>query len=440
MQAYLQEAERFKDNDKTTTIFVDEIRGLAYKLEYCKHGGFAGKMKKRRGSSISRPGGAWQPSSKKSKPVRKLGSRNSRSQRRRRFLRRVQSCDFSRFLHCYLFVTRKERQVAILSMRHDPPALPFTRDEDLVGIEEHKERLIQWLTSGGEGQEQSSSKVTLVWGMLGVGKTTLVDYVYNTVKEDFDAAAWITVSDSYRTEDLLKKISAQLSITVDVANIEMRGLAKFIDNYLQGKRYILVLDDVWDERLWSEIRDLSTRKSASAVHLEPLQAHHSWVLFCKGAFWNADDKKCPLELQELARKFIAKCQGLPIATACIGRLLSCKPQNSAKWEDVYRCLDSQFAKDVIPHAHLILKVSLEDLQYDLKNCFLHCALSPEDYVLKRRKTMRQWITAGFITEKDESKTLEEVAEGYLVELVNRSLSLFWAVSFVYECWFLSDAD
>lgn len=35
--------------------------------------------------------------------------------------------------------------------------------------------------------------------------------------------------------------------------------------------------------------------------------------------------------------------------------------------------------------------------------------------------MRQWITAGFITEKDESKTLEEVAEGYLVELVNRSL-------------------
>lgn len=35
--------------------------------------------------------------------------------------------------------------------------------------------------------------------------------------------------------------------------------------------------------------------------------------------------------------------------------------------------------------------------------------------------MRQWITAGFITEKDESKTLEEVAEGYLAELVNRSL-------------------
>ncbi|KAI5021277.1 hypothetical protein ZWY2020_055122 [Hordeum vulgare] len=141
----------------------------------------------------------------------------------------------------------------------------------------------------------------------------------------------------------------------------------------------------------------------------------------RGAFWNVDEQKCPLELHELAWKFIAKSQGLPIAIACIGRLLSCKPQNSAEWEDVYRCLDSQLAKDVIPDAHMILKVSLEDLPFDLKNCFLHCALSPEDYVLKRRKTMRQWITAGFITERDESKTLEEVAEGYLVELVNRSL-------------------
>lgn len=166
---------------------------------------------------------------------------------------------------------------------------------------------------------------------------------------------------------------------------------------------------------------MTTREFAYAIHLEPLQEHHSWLLFCKAAFGDADDKECPLDLQELARKFIAKCQGLPIAITCIGRLLSRKLPTSAEWEDVYTGLDSQLAKDVIPDAHLILKVSLEDLPYDLKNCFLHCALSPEDYILKRRKTMRQWIAAGFITGKQESKTLEEVAEGYLAELVNRSL-------------------
>uniref|UniRef100_A0A452XJV3 Disease resistance N-terminal domain-containing protein n=1 Tax=Aegilops tauschii subsp. strangulata TaxID=200361 RepID=A0A452XJV3_AEGTS len=58
MQAYLHEAERFKDTDMTTAVFVGEIRRLAfqmedvadeftYKLEDSKHGGFAGKLKKR---------------------------------------------------------------------------------------------------------------------------------------------------------------------------------------------------------------------------------------------------------------------------------------------------------------------------------------------------------------------------------------------------------
>ncbi|VAH00458.1 unnamed protein product [Triticum turgidum subsp. durum] len=424
MQAYLQEAERFKDTDQTTAIFVGEIRGLAfriedvvdefiYKLEDCKHGGFAGKMRKRL-KHIK----AWRCLAAK---LQEIEAQLQEANRRKR--------DYA--------VTGRSATAA--RSTNQVQALHFTRDEDLVGIEEHKERLIRWLTGSGDGPEQSSSKVTMVWGMPGVGKTTLVDHVYNTMKEDFDVAAWVTVSESYRIEDLLKKIASQFSITVDIANIEVRGLAKSIHNYLQGKRYILVLDDVWDERLWSEIRDIfptsncigrvvmTSRKQTvlatreSAIHLEPLQEHHSWLLFCKGAFGDAKDKECPLELQELARKFIAKCQGLPIAIACISRLLSCKPPISSEWEDVYRGLDLQLANDVIPGAHLILKVSLKDLQYDLKNCFLHCALSPEDCVLKRRKIMRQWITAGFITEKDESKTLEEVAEGYLAELVNRSL-------------------
>ncbi|VAH00428.1 unnamed protein product [Triticum turgidum subsp. durum] len=425
MQAYLQEAERFKDTDKTTAIFVGEVRGLAfqiedvideftYKLEDCRHGGFAGKMKKRL---------------KHIKTWRRLAAKLQEID--------VKLKDAKRRKQDYAVVAGTGGSAFAARSTSRGQALHFTRDEDLVGIEENKEKLIRWLTvSGGSGHglEQNNCKVTTVWGMPGVGKTTLVAHVYNTVKVDFDAAAWVTVSESYHIEDLLKKIAAQFGIT-------MRDLAESIHDYLQGKKFIMVLDDVWAARVWLEIRNvfptsnftsrfvitsrkhevslLATRESA--IHLEPLQEHHSWLLFCNGAFWNTDDKECPVELQELARKFITKCQGLPIAIACIGRLLSLKPPTSAEWEDVYSGLDSQLAKDVIPDAHMILKVSLEDLPYDLKNCFLHCALSPEDYVLKRRKTMRLWIAAGFIREKDESKTLEEVAEGYLAELVNRSL-------------------
>ncbi|XP_047088141.1 disease resistance protein RPM1-like [Lolium rigidum] len=431
MQAYLQEAERFKDTDKTTAIFVGEIRALAfqiedavdeftYKLEEVKHaGGFAAKIKKRLKHIKT-----WRRLSAK---FQEIEGKLQNAKRRKKD---------------YAVIAGIDRSASAARSMDRGQALHFTRKEDLVGIEENRDVLIRWLTGGGVGDvlEQRSSKVTTVWGMPGVGKTTLVAHVYSTVKLDFDAAAWVTVSESYRLDDLLKKIAAELGIAVDVANIEMRVLAESIHNYLQGKKYILVLDDVWTARVWSEIRNvfptsgctgqfvitsrkhevslLATREAA--IHLEPLQEHHSWVLFCKGAFWNDDHKECPLELQTLARKFIAKCQGLPIALACIGRLLSCKPPISAEWENVYSGLDSRLANDVIPDAHMILKVSLEDLPYGLRNCFLHCALFPEDYVLRRKAVMRQWISAGFIREK-ENRTLEEVAEGYLDELVNRSL-------------------
>ncbi|KAI4998847.1 hypothetical protein ZWY2020_054189 [Hordeum vulgare] len=428
IQAYLQEAERFKDTDTTTAIFVGEIRGLAfqiedvvdeftYKLEEEKHGGFAAKTKKRLKHIKT-----WLRLAAK---LQEIEAKLQDAKRRKK--------DYS--VGRFVSAARSTNQ-----------ALHFTRDEDLVGIEENRERLIRCLTGGGgggggDGLEQRRSKVTTVCGMPGVGKTTLVAHVYNTVKVDFDAAAWVTVSQSYCLEDLLKKIAVEFGVAVDVANIEMRGLAESIHNYLQGKKYILVLDDVWTARLWTELRNvfptsdctgrfvITSRKQEvsllatreSAIHLEPLQEHHSWLLFCQGAFWNDDDKECPLELHKLAVKFIAKCQGLPIALACIGRLLSSKLPTFAEWENVYRCLDSQLVKDVLPDVDMILKVSMDDLPYDLKNCFLHCALFPEDYVLKRKMIMRQWIAAGFIREEEENRTLEEVAEGYLVELVNRSL-------------------
>ncbi|KAF7047012.1 hypothetical protein CFC21_055991 [Triticum aestivum] len=426
MQAYLQEAERFKDTDRTTAIFVGQIRGLAfqiedvvdeftYKLEEEKHGGYAAKMKKRL---------------KHIRTWRRLAAKLQDIQAKLQDAKRRKK-DYS--IDRFVSAARSTNQ-----------ALHFTRDEDLVGIEENRERLIRWLTGGGggaDGLEQRTSKVTTVCGMPGVGKTTLVAHVYNTVKVDFDAAAWVTVSQNYRLEDLLKKIATEFGVAVDIANIEMRGLAESIHNYLQGKKYILVLDDVWTARVWTEIRNvfptsdrtgrfvITSRKQEvsllatreSAIQLEPLQERHSWLLFCQGAFWNDDDKECPLELHKLAVKFIAKCQGLPIALACIGRLLSSKLPNFAEWENVYRGLDSQLVKDMLPDVDMILKVSLDDLPYDLKNCFLYCALFPEDYVLKRKTIMRQWIAAGFIREKEGNRTLEEVAEGYLVELVNRSL-------------------
>ncbi|CAN6362547.1 unnamed protein product [Urochloa humidicola] len=276
--------------------------------------------------------------------------------------------------------------------------------------------------------------------MGGVGKTTLVDHVYKIVKLDFDAAAWVTVSKSYQVEELLRKISIEFGISIDSRNMDMRRAVDAIHNHLEGKRFLLVLDDVWEQDVWinnimpifpssctsryvltsrlSEVGSLAT--SNCAIELEPLEQNHSYMLFCKLAFWNNDDKRCPAELQDLAAKFLQKCEGLPIAITCIGRLLSCKPPTYSEWKNVHQKLELQSTNPQLPGVDNILNISLEDLPYELKNCFLHCALFPEDYEMKRRRLIRHWIISGFIKEK-EKKTLEQVADDYLSDLVNRSL-------------------
>ena len=109
----------------------------------------------------------------------------------------------------------------------------------------------------------------------------------------------------------------------------------------------------------------------------------------------------------MAAKFLQKCEGLPIAIACIARLLSVKQPTYSEWDGLYKELELQSTNNVIQGVDSILKLSLEDLPYELKNCFLHCAIFPEDYKLKRRRLIRHWITSGFIEEK-ENKTLEQV--------------------------------
>lgn len=252
------------------------------------------------------------------------------------------------------------------------------------------DKLTQYL---GSDLEEKKCKIATVWGMGGVG---LVDHVYKIVKVNFDTAAWVTVAKSYQVEDLLKKIVRELGISVDTSNMDMRVVVGVIRNHLQGKIFILVLDDVWEDDVWIKIVDVfptncisrfvltsqnyevaSLATSNCEIKVEPLGEGHTWELFCKVAFRSSDDKGCPSDLHDLAVKFLQKCEGLPIATACIGRLLSCKPRSYIAWNNVYE-LEMQSTKNVIPGVDAILKVSLEDLSFYLKSCFLHCALFPED--------------------------------------------------------------
>ncbi|XP_020153377.1 disease resistance protein RPM1-like [Aegilops tauschii subsp. strangulata] len=419
MQAYLQGAERFKDTDETTRIFVNKIRGFAFEIEDVvdeftykledKQGGFIKRMKKRV-KHIK----VWRQLTIKLQGIKG----------------RLHGADTRKVRYDMRGIERNNGHSGSADR-----SLNLAREEDLVGIKENKDKLMHWLVGD---LEEPGSKIATIWGMGGVGKTTLVHHVYKAVKMDFNISVWISVSSSYQVEGLLKKIASKLGIPIANAN-ENRSLVEVISNHLKGSNYLIILDDVWNVDVWFKIRIafptestgrfvITTRIQEVAllatktctIKLEPLERDYAWQLFCNEAFWNNENKTCPEELEDLGKMFLNKCGGLPIAIACVGRLLSCRHQTYSQWESLYKELELQLSNNVRLNVNIVLKVSLEGLPTDLKNCFLHCTIFPEDYLFRRKVVIRHWIAAGYIKETG-SKTLEEVAEGYLNELVNRSL-------------------
>ncbi|GJN28701.1 hypothetical protein PR202_gb16858 [Eleusine coracana subsp. coracana] len=237
MKAFLQDSENSRDTSNATDVFVKKIRDLAfriedvvdefkYKLEDGKHGGFSAKTKKR-----IQHVKVW-----------------------RRLAREL------RDINTDLKDTAEQRNLCSLQAatggRDNHPGstnqnLYFAREEDLVGIEKNANKLKGWLLDN----EQVKSKIVTVWGMGGAGKTTLVDHVYKIVKEDFDAAAWVTVSKSYQIEGLLEKIARELGISGDIRNMEKRSLGEAICNHLKGLRDSAI--EVLPEALGRNLKVLS---------------------------------------------------------------------------------------------------------------------------------------------------------------------------------------
>ncbi|KAK3121648.1 hypothetical protein QOZ80_8BG0657960 [Eleusine coracana subsp. coracana] len=128
--------------------------------------------------------------------------------------------------------------------------------------------------------------------------------------------------------------------------------------------------------------------------------------------------KCPPELQELAIDIVKKCRGLPLAIVSVGSLLSSRNHIEHVWRGMYNELPCELEKD--DQVRGILNLSYYDMPSDLRNCFLYCSLFPEDYHFSRENLVRLWIAEGFAATKGDS-TPEEVAEGYLLELIRRNM-------------------
>ncbi|KAG8379580.1 hypothetical protein BUALT_Bualt07G0103700 [Buddleja alternifolia] len=300
-----------------------------------------------------------------------------------------------------------------------------------------KDKTIEILDQLIRGKEHFQT--IAIFGMPGLGKTTLAKklYIHPSVNYYFDKLSWCIISQAYQRKSVLIDILIGLQSELDrgmMCNKEEESLAERIYKSLKGRRYLIVMDDVWDSNVWYDLRRyfpddrngsriLFTSRNQdvappnSIIHeLPALSNGQCWELLQKKVFGN---ETCPPQLLDIGNQIAASCCGLPLAVVVVAGILLTMYRERNTWENVGRSLASYIFADNNNSTMQILELSYKHLPDHLKPCFLYFG-AHNDKQITVRKLKRLWVAEGFIC-KHERKSLEIVAEEYLMELIGKSL-------------------
>ncbi|OMO81737.1 Disease resistance protein [Corchorus capsularis] len=249
-----------------------------------------------------------------------------------------------------------------------------------------------------------------VWGMGGVGKTTLVNEVGRKAKESkhFDKVLNVVVSQNQNIEKIQDRVAESLNLTLDKKS-EV-GKAEQLWVRLQNEKSILIIiDDLWKKLdlkavgipigehhkgckilLTSRSQKVcSLMESEKVVRLDVLDKDEAWHLFQSCAALNDDTSPGILKV---AAEVAKECKGLPIALSSLGKSL--KGANLNEWSEAIRKLRMSRLLEIEcveedKNAYKCLKLSYDFLRHEeTKICFLMCSLYPEDSFIPVEELVR----------------------------------------------------
>nr|XP_027061625.1 putative disease resistance protein RGA3 [Coffea arabica] len=281
-----------------------------------------------------------------------------------------------------------------------------------------------------------------ITGLGGLGKTTLAQLVYNVPEIDrqFDKKIWVCVSRNFEVTRLFKLILE--SLTKRKVDVESReSIVQEVRREIEGKRYFLVLDDVWNERseLWEDFIhslvgisttngnwilvttrniEVATRVATHPPYsLSKLGDDDCWSIVKEKVFPSGE---VPKELEALKSRIIKRCQGLPLAATVIGGLLRIKRKE--EWPAIS---ESGFARLLGGEENSVmqlLKLSFDHLpSASIKKCFAYFSIFGKGFVMSKLNLTSLWMAEGFLQPRFENEVLEDIGNEHFNILLQSSL-------------------
>ncbi|RCV19615.1 hypothetical protein SETIT_3G400100v2 [Setaria italica] len=326
----------------------------------------------------------------------------------------------------FRFDKQPQAQVQINYLREndstmvDPEIVSRSRDEE-------KQKIVRMLV-----KEQANNKdpmVVPIVGMGGLGKTTLAQLIFNDpeVKKHFhQLMKWVCVSDDFDVCNLANKIC-------NASESNLENALQNLQRELAGKRYLLVLDDVWnkDDNKWNKLNAclkhgdvgsaiLTTTRDKEIAQLMSTGEEHGIARldnkFIKEiieakAFISQERK--PTDLAGLVDDVVERCAGSPLAAKALGSVLRGKT-STEEWKAV---ISKSIAHNKDDRILPILKLSYDDLPSHMKQCFAFCAVFPKDHEIDVERLIQLWMANDFIPEQKDVRH-ETIGKQIFSELVS----------------------
>ncbi|KAI8547970.1 hypothetical protein RHMOL_Rhmol07G0236500 [Rhododendron molle] len=311
--------------------------------------------------------------------------------------------------------------------RPPPPELEYPSNENYFTLDSRTpvfERIVDAL-------KDPSVNVIGVHGLGGVGKTTLVKEVGKKMQHDgtFKQVPIAVVSKDLNVKEIQSKLADRLDIKLVATSDEKGRARKLWNKFINGEKYLVILDDIWEEvdirtigipllngsttgckvLLTSRNEDLLARMKVNrSFSIAELPMPEAWTLFNK-LTGNSIDESRP-EIYSLAYEVCKKCKGLPVAINAVGAALNGKPEHA--WKNALDNLERYMITNIEginPSVWASLKLSYDMLwSSDAKSCFLLCCLFPKDVETSIDDLARHCLTRCLLSQNP--RTLEEARD------------------------------